>query len=237
MSRKVFTYQLEHIEHDAWRIFRIMSEFVTGFEELNNVDKAVTIFGSRCIKPGTAVYEKAVKTAKLLSDKGYTVISGGGSGIMEAANKGGCEGKVKNSIGLNITLPEHQSANQWVKHLIEFKYFFVRKVMFVKYAKAFIIFPGGFGTFDELFETITLVQTHLVQPIPIVLVHKEFWQGLDTWLKTMVKDSGCIFDGDIALYSIVDTAEEAAKIVDDYYKKVKASKASEKKVKSYNKLK
>lgn len=216
MSKKVFTFALDHIEHDAWRIFRIMSEFVTGFEEMNDVKKAVSIFGSRCTDENDPVYKKAQKTAKLLAQAGYGVISGGGSGIMEAANRGAVEGKGK-SIGLNITLPEKQAANPWVREILDFKYFFVRKVMFVKYSRAFIIFPGGFGTFDELFETITLVQTHLTEPVPIILVGKEFWKGLDAWLNSTVLDSGCLFKEDIKLYNIVDKPEDAVKIIQKFY--------------------
>lgn len=232
MSKKVFTFSLDHIEHDTWRIFRIMSEFVSGFEEMNNVKQAVSIFGSRCTQPGDEYYIKTCRIAKLLAKKGYSIISGGGGGIMEAANKGAVEGGGQ-SIGLNITLPERQEPNPWVKEILEFKYFFVRKVMFVKYSKAFIICPGGFGTFDELFETITLVQTHLINPVPIVLLGKDFWKDLDSWLKTKVKSAGCVCQEDINLYHIVDTPEQAVKIITDFYDKKKKSK----KVKSYNKIK
>jgi len=237
MTKKVNTYELENIEHDTWRIFRIMSEFVNGFESMNDVNKAVTIFGSRCITEFSPIYHKAQQTAKKLSEKGYTIISGGGQGIMEAANRGAVEGKKGKSIGLNIVLPEKQPPNPYVKELLEFRYFFCRKVMFVKYAKAFIIFPGGFGTFDELFEVITLIQTHLVKKVPIILVDKEFWAGLDHWLHKVVKTHGCVFDEDIALYNLVDTPEEAVKIVEDFYNPKKSKAAKVAKVKKYNKIK
>lgn len=242
MAKKVFTFTLDNIEHDAWRIMRIIGEFVNGFEEMNDVTHAVSIFGSRCTEPGSDTYEKARETAKILSKAGFDIISGGGSGIMEAANQGAVEGKKGKSIGLNITLPERQDPNPWVRELLDFKYFFVRKVMFVKYSKAFIIFPGGFGTFDELFETITLVQTHLVQQVPIVLVGKDFWKGIDEWMQTKVVESGSLFKEDIKLYQIVDTPKEAADIIKKFYakktkKKTATKKTTKKTVKAYNKLK
>jgi len=237
MSTKVFTFDLDNIEQDTWRIFRIMSEFVEGFEGMNSVSNAVSIFGSRCTLPEEDNYKKAYTTAKLLVKSGYSIISGGGGGIMEAANRGAVDGGGR-SIGLNITLPEKQSPNPFVRELHEFRYFFVRKVMFVKYSQAAIVFPGGFGTFDELFECITLVQTHLVYPMPIVLVGREYWSGMDKWLREVGTKAGCLFEEDIELYHLVDTPEEAVRIIKRFYAgNRKRSTAKLKKVKKYNKIK
>jgi uncharacterized protein (TIGR00730 family) len=236
MSNKVFTFDLDNIEQDTWRIFRIMSEFVEGFEGMNSVTNAVSIFGSRCTLPEEDNYQKAYQTAKLLAKNGYSIISGGGGGIMEAANRGATDVGGR-SIGLNITLPEKQSANPFVRELHEFRYFFVRKVMFVKYSRAVVVFPGGFGTFDELFECITLVQTHLVHPMPIVLVGRDYWQGLDKWVRDVGVKAGCLFEEDIDLYSLVDTPEEVVSIIKHFYSgKRKRTMKKLTKVKDYNKI-
>src|SRR5438105_12630587 len=166
---------------DSWRIFRIMAEFVEGFETMSRVGSAVTIFGSARTKPRDRYYKAAEETARLLANDGFGVITGGGPGIMEAANKGAFEaGGV--SVGCNITLPHEQEANRYQQITLDFHYFYARKVMFVKYAAAFICFPGGYGTLDEFFETITLIQTLKIQPFPIILFGSEYWSGLADWM-------------------------------------------------------
>lgn len=205
----------------SWRMFRIMSEFVDGFEKMEYIGPCVSIYGSARTKPGTQYYEDAVHVAKRLVEEGYGVITGGGPGIMEAGNKGAQEAKGK-SVGLNIVLPFEQFANPYVDmdKLINFRYFFVRKVMFVKYAQAFILMPGGFGTLDELFETITLVQTNKIERVPIILYGKEFWSGLMDWIKeTMYDRHGNISDGDIDLMNITDDKEEVISIINSFYGK------------------
>src|SRR5947209_13684847 len=167
---------------DSWRVFRIMSEFVEGFEALAEMGKAVTIFGSARTEPDDPYYKAAEQTARLLAKAGFAVITGGGPGIMEAANKGGLEAGAQ-SAGLNITLPHEQEANKYQTVSLDFHYFYARKVMFLKYAKALVCFPGGYGTLDEFFETITLIQTLKVQPFPIVLFGSEYWNGLVEWMK------------------------------------------------------
>ena len=162
---------------DPWRVFRIMSEFVEGFEELSDVGSAVTIFGSSRTRVGDQWYQDAVKTSALLVKEGYAVITGGGPGIMEASNRGAAKFKGK-SVGLNIDLPFEQKPNPYINHLINFHYFFCRKVMFVKYAKAFVIFPGGFGTLDELFESLTLIQTQRIEKFPVILFNRKYWAEL-----------------------------------------------------------
>ncbi len=169
--------------NDSWRVFRIMAEFVEGFESLANIGSAVTIFGSARTKPDDVYYKAAEKTARLLAKKKFAVITGGGPGIMEAANKGAFEAGGM-SIGCNITLPHEQEANKYQQITLDFHYFYVRKVMFVKYANAFICFPGGFGTLDEFFETITLMQTLKIQAVPVLLYGKSYWSGLLEWITT-----------------------------------------------------
>ncbi len=204
---------------DSWSIFRIMGEFVEGFETLSEIGPCVSVFGSARTKPGTPYYELAEEVAKLLTDKGFGVITGGGPGIMEAANKGAKDNEGP-SVGLNINLPFEQGANPYVDFdkLINFNYFFVRKVMFVKYAQGFIVLPGGFGTLDELFEALTLIQTKKIQSFPVVLVGKEFWGGMLDWIKsTLLAKEGNISEEDLFLFKLVDTAEEAVDHISDYY--------------------
>src|SRR5512143_2508885 len=167
---------------DTWRVFRIMAELVEGFEALSGIGPAVTIFGSARLKPGTEYYEKCVKVSDRLARSGFTVISGGGPGIMEAANKGARNGN-GTSVGLNIALPMEQHPNTYQDISVEFRYFFVRKLMFVKYAVGYVIFPGGFGTMDELFEALTLIQTKKIRSFPVVLVGRRYWQGMIEWMK------------------------------------------------------
>lgn len=216
MEKKVY-------ESDAWRIFRIMSEFVDGFETLEKVKNAVTIWGSARVKKEDIWYKKAVETGKLLVQKGYTVITGGGPGIMEAANLGATLGKGE-SIGINIELPHEQKPNPYIKTLISCRYFFTRKVMFVKYAKGFIIFPGGFGTLDEFTETITLIQTERIHKFPVVLIGIDYWGGLIKWMEKMLVNSGYIDHKDMHIFKIVEEPEEAVRCIEKFYKKNKRKK-------------
>jgi uncharacterized protein (TIGR00730 family) len=193
---------------DSWRLFRIMSEFVEGFDSLSGVKMpAVSIFGSARTAPQTPYYELTSRIASGLAEAGYAIITGGGPGIMEAANKGAAEaGGV--SIGLNIDLPMEQTPNPHTNLPLFFKYFFVRKVMFIKYAMAFICMPGGFGTFDELFEALTLIQTRRIKPFPIIMVGSDFWGGLLTWLKEQILAHGNIDRNDMMIFSVMDDPDE-----------------------------
>ena len=183
------TVKDDFTQEDTWRIFRIMSEFVDGFETLSQVGQAVSIFGSARFKPGNKYYKMAEETAYLLAKEGYAIITGSGPAIMEAANKGAKRANGL-SIGLNIQIPSEQKANKYVDTLLDFRYFFVRKVMFVKYAKAFVIMPGGYGTLDEFTEAITLIQTQRIQKFPVVIMGSEYWKGMIDWLKSTVLKSG-----------------------------------------------
>ncbi len=197
---------------EAWRVFRIQSELVNGIERLAKLGRAVSIYGSARLRPGNEYYTAAHTVAAGLAAAGIAVISGGGPGIMEAANRGAFphEGA---SVGLNITLPEEQGNNAYQDVSLQFRYFFVRKFMFVKHAIGFVIFPGGFGTMDELFEALTLVQTEKVEPFPILLYGSEYWAGLVEWLEnTMVKE-GCIGQKDMNLFTVVDDAEQAVSLL------------------------
>ena len=205
---------------DPWRIFRIMSEFVDGFQELSEIGPAVTIFGSARTSEGQPLYKAAEKTAKLLVKDGYAVITGGGPGVMEAGNKG-AQSQKDQSIGLNIDLPFEQKPNPYITHLIKFHYFFARKVMFVKYAKAFVIFPGGFGTLDELFESLTLIQTRRMQKFPVILYNSEYWAGLVQWLRDKVVKEKNIDPEDMDIFQIVDSPEEVVAAIRAFYKKKK----------------
>jgi uncharacterized protein (TIGR00730 family) len=209
---------LDFREQDTWRMFRIMSEFVEGFEDLADIRPAVTIFGSARTKPTAKEYKQAERIAKLLSDKGFSVLTGGGPGIMEAANKGSFEAGGR-SVGCNIELPFEQKHNDYINKLVSFHYFFIRKVMFLRYATAVVVMPGGFGTLDEMFETFTLVQTKKIDPCPIVLVGKKFWAGLLEWMQqSLYKDTAYIEKRDMDLFTVVDTPEEAVKAIMQYYK-------------------
>ncbi len=210
---------LEMME-DPWRIFRIMAEFVAGFEELKDIGPAVSIFGSARIKPNTPYYLAAEKTAQLLVKSGYAVITGGGPSIMEAGNKGANEAGGQ-SIGLNIDLPFEQKPNPFINHLINFHYFFCRKVCFVKYAKAFVIFPGGYGTMDELSEAITLIQTQRMQKFPVILYGTDYWKGLLDWFAGPMLHEGCIDAKDLEMIQLVDKPEDVIKIIKKFYAKKK----------------
>jgi uncharacterized protein (TIGR00730 family) len=202
---------LELMNQDTWRVFRIMAEFVEGFEEMNEVGPAVSIFGSARTKPHDPDYQACEKTSALLAKAGLAVITGGGPGIMEAGNKGAFEAGGR-SIGLNITLPHEQQSNRYQTNSLDFHYFYVRKVMFVKYASAFICFPGGFGTLDEMFELVTLIQTLKVEAYPVVLFGSKYWTGLIEWIKTTLADR-YIDAEDLDIFRITDSPEEAVQLV------------------------
>lgn len=201
---------------DPWRVFRIMAEFVDGFHELSELGPAVSIFGSARTKQDSRWYKQAEKTATLLAQEGYTIITGAGPGVMEAGNKGATKGK-GNSVGLNIDLPYEQKPNRYIQRLISFHYFFCRKVMFVKYAKAFVIFPGGFGTLDEFFESITLIQTERIGKFPVILFGSKFWSGLVDWFKQSVLKEKNISPGDLDIFQIVDSPEDVVKAIKKFY--------------------
>jgi hypothetical protein len=206
---------------DSWMVFKVMGEFVNGFEHLAKIGPCVSIFGSARTKPENKYYQLAAETAFKLTKAGYGVITGGGPGIMEAANKGAKEGEGK-SAGCNIKLEFEQEANRFIDYdkLVTFDYFFVRKVMFMKYSQGFIVFPGGFGTFDELFEAITLIQTKKIAQFPIIMIGKEYWSGLIKWIEEqMLNQEHNIADKDMNLFHVVDTADETVKIINDFYKK------------------
>lgn len=207
-----------NLAHEPWRIFRIMSEFVDGFEILPRYLPAVAIFGSSRTKRGTKYYELARRITHRLCEEGFSVITGGGPGIMEAGNKGAMEGK-GNSIGLNIELPQEQVPNRYVTTLLNFRYFFCRKVMFVKHATAFIIMPGGFGTLDEFFEALTLVQTHRISPFPIIVVGKEYWQGMFDWMREHMLKEKHIEEKDMKVFRIIDDPDEIVKVIKTFYRK------------------
>ncbi len=202
---------------DTWRVFRIMAELVEGFEALNGIGPAVTIFGSARLQPGSSYYNKCLKVAENLAKEGFAVISGGGPGIMEAANKG-AQNASGVSVGLNIELPMEQMPNQFQDVRVEFRYFFVRKLMFVKYAVGYVIFPGGFGTMDELFEALTLIQTKKIRSFPVVLVGKNYWDGLIGWIRQTMLADGNISPEDLDLMHIVDEPEEVCAIINKRYK-------------------
>jgi uncharacterized protein (TIGR00730 family) len=206
---------------DSWKIFKIMSEFVEGFEKLARIGPCVSIFGSARTEPGTKYYKLAEEIAFQLTQLGYGVITGGGPGIMEAGNLGAKRGKGR-SVGINIDLPFEQEPNLFIDSdkLITFDHFFVRKVMFMKYAQGFIVLPGGFGTFDELFEALTLIQTEKIGKFPIILVGKDYWAGLVHWIKnTMLQDEKNISNEDMDLFEVADTAEDAVNKIDHFYTK------------------
>ena len=206
---------------DSWRIFKIMAEFVEGFEKMSRIGPCVSIFGSARTSPDSPYFKLAEDIAFELTKKGFGIITGGGPGIMEAGNIGAKRGKGR-SVGINISLPFEQEPNFFIDHdkLVTFDHFFVRKVMFMKYAQGFVVLPGGFGTFDELFEAMTLIQTHKIGRFPIVLVGHKFWDGLIDWIKSsMLESEHNISKEDMELFSVVDTAQEAVEIIDTFYSK------------------
>jgi len=197
---------------DTWRMFHIMAEFVEGFEALAEYHPSVSIFGSSRAKEGDEIYQKAERIGQLLGENGFGVITGGGPGVMEAANKGAAMGGGK-SIGLNIELPLEQTPNPYANIHLSFHYFFVRKVMFIKYAVAYIILPGGFGTLDELFESVTLIQTHKIKPFPVILVGLEYWKGLFDWIKEVALKGEKISPQDLEILQLIDDPEEVVKTI------------------------
>ena len=209
---------IDFTREDPWRVFRIMSEFVDGFEELSEIGPAVTVFGSARSKPSDKYYKLAEKIAAKLVKAKYAVITGAGSGIMEAANKGAKEAGGK-SVGLNIDIPVAQNPNKYVTQLLDFRYFFCRKVMFVKYAKAFVVVPGGYGTMDEFFESITLIQTLRIRPFPVILIGKEYWSGLISWMKKQMLTNKLIDKKDLNIFKVTDNADEVIRIIKAFYKK------------------
>ena len=203
---------------EPWRIFRIMSEFVDGFETLSRIGPAISIFGSTRARRNDKYYHLAEKTAYLLAKSGYAIVTGAGPGIMEAANKG-AKAAGGRSIGLNIEVPKIQKANAYVNTLIEFKYFFCRKVMFTKYSKAYVVFPGGFGTMDEFFEGITLIQTERIPAFPVILVGSSYWEKLFSWIKQEVLKRNYVSAEDLRMFKIVDHPKEVVETIKRFYKK------------------
>ncbi len=200
---------------EAWRVLRIQAELVDGIEHLAKIGGAVTIFGSARLKEDHVYYHEARHLAGLLADEGIPVITGGGPGIMEAGNRG-AYGRGKLSVGLNINLPMEQHPNAYQDIRLSFRYFFIRKFMFVKHAVGFVIFPGGFGTLDELFEAVTLIQTEKIEHFPVILIGRSYWQGLLDWLEQQVLQLGCIDQQDLQLFHVVDHAEDAMAIIRQY---------------------
>jgi len=206
----------DFIHEDTWRVFRIMSEFVEGFEVLSQVGDAVSIFGSSRLKPASKYYKLAEETAYLLARAGFAVITGSGPGIMEASNKGARRAAGK-SVGLNIQIPEEQKPNKYVDTLLDFRYFFVRKVMFVKYAKAFVIMPGGYGTLDEFTEAINLIQTKRIPEFPVILFGSEYWKGMLDWFKDTLVKHGSIYKEELDIFTVVDKPKEVVSVIRKFY--------------------
>lgn len=207
----------EQLSRESWKVFQIMSEFVDGFERLSVITPSVSIFGSARLRPDNPYYQLTEDIGKRLSDAGFSVVSGGGPGIMEAANKGAYQGAHGLSVGLNIELPHEQKGNPYQDISMKYRYFFARKAMFVKYCNAYIVFPGGFGTLDELAEILTLIQTGKSRKIPVILVGSKFWQGLLDWLHEQLLGMGLIAAQDLDLMTVVDDADSALKIIEDFY--------------------
>lgn len=215
---KSIKIKYDFTQEDPWRVFRIMSEFIEGFEALSQVGKAVSIFGSSRTKPEAKYYKLAEEIAYLLAKEGYAIITGSGPGLMEAANRGAKRAKGK-SVGLNIQIPSEQKPNKYVDLLLDFRYFFVRKVMFVKYAKAFVILPGGYGTLDEFTEAINLIQTKRIEKFPVILFNHQYWKGLNGWLKDEVLKNGNISRQDLNIFTVVDTPQEVVSAIKKFYAK------------------
>ncbi len=215
----LYGYEINDLaKEESWRMFRIIGELVQGFDSLSGIEPAVTIYGSARLTEGNKLYQQAEEIAYRLGKKGFSIVTGGGSGIMEAANKGALKAKVI-SVGLNIDLPEEQVPNPYVTKSIIFNHFFVRKVMLVKYATAFVIMPGGLGTLDELTEVLTLMQTHKIKPFPIMLFDSEYWKGFLDWLRSSVLASEFISEDDFDLLRVCDNPDEVIEAVDRWYAK------------------
>ena len=212
----------EMAKEESWRMFRIIGELVEGFDSLSDVEPAVTIYGSARIDQGDEIYERTRKIAKLLGQEGFSIISGGGPGVMEAANRGGKEAGVK-SVGLNIELPEEQEPNPYTTRALTFRHFFARKIMLVKYASAFVIMPGGLGTLDELTELLTLMQTKKIKPFPVVLVGSEYWQGFLKWLRKSPLEKGMISEEDFELLRVRDSDEGVVETIQQWRQEKKLS--------------
>lgn len=206
------------LERDMWSVFKIMGEFVEGFDKMARIGPCVSVFGSARLREGTEYYEKAVKLSEMITDLGFGVITGGGPGIMEAGNRGARNRNGK-SVGLCIRLPFEEKANPFVDHKyqIDFDYFFARKVMFIKYAQSFVVFPGGFGTLDELFEALTLIQTRKINRFPVILVGTAFWSGLVNWIRDTLVENGTISPSDMDLFHVTDDLDEVVKIITSFY--------------------
>jgi hypothetical protein len=211
---------------ESWRLFKIIGEFVDGIEALHNLGPAVSMFGSARMTPDYAYYQAAVKTGELLAENGFAVITGGGGGIMEAGNKGAAN-RGGHSVGLNIRLPMEQRPNPHANLQIEFKYFFIRKVMFVKYATAYIIMPGGFGTLDELFEAVTLIQTHRIKPLPVILYDSVYWGGLVEWIKCQLLENCMVSPQDMAIMKMADSPEEIVELVKAFHQPAKEARGGQ----------
>ena len=212
-----YDYEINQLaKEESWRLFRIMGEFVEGFEKLSGIAPAVTIYGSARIKPEDKLYTQTEEIARRLGQLGFSIVSGGGPGVMEAANKGGREAGVT-SVGLNIALPTDQACNPFATQSIVFHYFFVRKVMLVKYATAFIIMPGGLGTMDELTEILTLIQTNKVKPFPVILFDSKYWSGFLDWLRNTALSMGYVSEEDFELLRVYDTPEAVVEAVQTWY--------------------
>ncbi len=204
------------VKEDTWRMFRIIGEFVEGFDGLQGIEPAVGMYGSARLQPDTPLFAQTTEIARKLGELGFAIITGGGPGIMEAANKGGIEAGVQ-SVGLNIELPNEQMGNAYTTKAITFKHFFVRKVMLVKYTSAFIILPGGLGTLDELSEVLTLIQNHKMKPFPVILYDSNFWKGFLDWMKTTVLGNNFISESDLDLLRICDTPDAVVEVVQKWY--------------------
>ena len=215
----------EIFTHDSWRVFRIISEFVDGFETMTNLGPSVSIFGSARLAPDSIYYNLAVDVARHISGKGFAIITGGGPGIMDAANKGAQEAK-GHSCGIAIDLPFETEPNRFIdpKYRLTFRYFFIRKVMFIRYAQGYVFLPGGFGTLDELFEALTLIQTKKIKPFPIYLMGKDYWVEMIKWIQEVMLSHGCISQRDLDMFMITDDPEEVANGIERHYQRDRAMK-------------
>jgi uncharacterized protein (TIGR00730 family) len=212
-----YEYEINQlVKEESWRMFRIIGEFVEGFDKLTGIEPAVSIYGSARIQPGDKLYAQTEEIARRLGERGFSIVTGGGPGVMEAANKGAREAGVT-SIGLNIDLPEEQACNPYANRSITFRHFFVRKVMLVKYTSAFVIMPGGLGTMDELTEVLTLIQTHKIKPFPVILFDSQFWKGFLDWLRSPVLANGYVSEEDFNLLRVCDTPDAVIEAVQQWY--------------------
>ncbi len=209
------------LQQDSWKIFRILSEFVDGFESMTKMGPSVSIFGSARVQPKTAYYQMAIELAEKIAEKGFGIITGGGPGIMEAANRGAQKANGR-SCGLSVTLPFEEDSNPYIdpKYNLTFRYFFIRKVMFVRYAQAFIFLPGGFGTLDELFEALTLIQTEKIKPFPLILIGTEYWKGLLDWIQSVLLERHYLKKEDLDLVSVTDDIDEVVARIVKHYEQV-----------------